>query len=145
MAYINSVIIQGNLVRKPELHQLPSGTCVGSFTVAVNRSYPKRDGSWQNDVSYFDCETWANEAQRCEEELEKGCHVKVVGRLRQDRWQDKEGRSHSKIKIVSEYFERQQTQRQSHRVESLHAEAIQAVASTPSNLAASSSQSGSDI
>ncbi|WGK68557.1 single-stranded DNA-binding protein [Candidatus Haliotispira prima] len=110
MAYINSVIIQGNLVRDPELNRLPSGTYIATFTVAVNRSYLKRDGSWQNEVSYFDCQTWTAEAQRCREELQKGSHVKVVGRLQQDRWQDSESKHHSKIKVISEYFEKQASQ-----------------------------------
>ncbi len=111
MAQINSVIIQGNLVRNPDITQLPSGTWLATFAIAVNRSYLKRDGNWHNDVSYFDCEAWAAEAQRCQEEkLQKGSHVKVVGRLQQDRWQDREGKNHHRVKIISEYFEKQAPQ-----------------------------------
>ncbi len=47
--------------------------------------------------------------------MQKGSHVKVVGRLQQDRWQDKEGHHHSKIKIISEYFEKQQQQSHNNR------------------------------
>ncbi|MEM9423373.1 MAG: single-stranded DNA-binding protein [Spirochaetota bacterium] len=107
MGSTNSVIIQGNLVREPEISQLTGGTYVANFTVAVNRNYLKRDGTWHNEVSYFDCVAWAEEAQRCNNHLKKGHPVKVVGRLKQERWQDKEGNPHSKVKIISEYFERQ--------------------------------------
>ena len=50
-------------------------------------------------------ETWAKLAEVCAEQLEKGRGVRVVGRLKQDRWQDQEGNPRSKVKIVAEHVE----------------------------------------
>jgi len=50
-------------------------------------------------------ETWGRLAERCGEELTKGGGVRVVGRLVQDRWKDKDGRSRSRVKIVAEHVE----------------------------------------
>ncbi|NLF94324.1 MAG: single-stranded DNA-binding protein, partial [Oligosphaeraceae bacterium] len=37
MASLNKVFLLGNLTRDPELRQLPSGTAICSFGLAVNR------------------------------------------------------------------------------------------------------------
>ena len=104
MNSLNSILVEGNLTRDPELKSTPKGTSVCSFSVASNRFY-KQDEEYQKEVSFFDVETWAKLAESCAEYLEKGRGVRVVGRLKQDRWQDQEGNSRSKVKIVAEHVE----------------------------------------
>jgi len=104
MNQLNSVILEGNLVRDPEAKLTPKGTPVCKFAVASNRSY-KAEGVRQEEVSYFDVEVWSKVAEACEKHLQKGRGVRVVGRLKQDRWVDEEGGSHHKIKVVGEHVE----------------------------------------
>ncbi|MBN1685898.1 MAG: single-stranded DNA-binding protein [Spirochaetales bacterium] len=104
MNSLNSILIEGNLTRDPELKSTPKGTPVCSFSVASNRFY-KQDEEYQKEVSFFDVEAWAKLAESCAEYLEKGRGVRVVGRLKQDRWQDQEGNPRSKVKIVAEHVE----------------------------------------
>jgi len=104
MNSLNSILIEGNLTRDPELKATPKGTPVCSFSVASNRFY-KQDQEYQKEVSFFDVETWAKLAESCAEYLEKGRGVRVVGRLKQDRWQDADGNPRSKVKIVAEHVE----------------------------------------
>ena len=104
MNSLNSIIIEGNLTRDPMVNVTPKGTKVCNFAVATNRFYRKDDGK-EKEVSYFDVEAWQQEAERCEKVLEKGRGVRVVGRLKQDRWVDTEGRNRSKIKIVADHVE----------------------------------------
>jgi single-strand DNA-binding protein len=104
MNSLNSILVEGNLTRDPELKSTPKGTPVCSFSVASNRFY-KQDEEYQKEVSFFDVETWAKLAESCAEYLEKGRGVRVVGRLKQDRWQDQEGNPRSKVKIVAEHVE----------------------------------------
>ncbi|MFP4114847.1 MAG: single-stranded DNA-binding protein [Spirochaetota bacterium] len=101
---LNSVLVEGNLTRDPMLGATPRGTPVCNFGVALNRYY-RIDGEMQEEVSYFDVETWSKLAERCGDELKKGRNVRVVGRLRQDRWTDKEGNPRSKVKIVAEHVD----------------------------------------
>lgn len=92
------------MTRPPESRSTPKGTPICSFTVASNRYY--RTGTdKQNEVSYFDVEAWSGLAERCAGNLDKGRGVRVVGRLKQDRWTDDEGKSKSHIKIVAEHVE----------------------------------------
>jgi single-stranded DNA-binding protein len=56
-------------------------------------------------VSFFDVETWSKLAEHCYNLAHKGRGVRVVGRLKQDRWNGSDGKSHSKITIVAEHVE----------------------------------------
>ena len=101
---LNSVLIEGNLTRDPTLAATPRGTPVCNFSVASNRYYYV-DKEKQEEVSFFDVEAWSKLAERCSGELTKGRGVRVVGRLKQDRWQDKEGNPRSRTKVVAEHVE----------------------------------------
>lgn len=104
MNSLNSILLEGNLVRDPESKTLPTGSQVCNFAVASNRFY-KQNEELEKEVSFFDVEAWARLAQACAENLKKGRGVRVVGRLKQDRWTDPEGKSRSKVKIVAEHVE----------------------------------------
>ena len=103
MNSLNSVLLEGNLTRDPDLRYTPSGTAVGSFSLASNRSVKKGDG-YEEEVSVFEIEAWSRLAETCNEHLKKGRGVRVVGRLKQDRW-EQDGQSRSKVKIVAGHVE----------------------------------------
>jgi len=104
LSNLNSIIIEGNLVKDPLLKTTPNGNPVCSFAVASNRFY-KQNEQTEKEVSFFDIETWSRLAQTCGEMLKKGRGVRVVGRLKQDRWNDASGKTQSRIKIVAEHVE----------------------------------------
>jgi len=104
MNNLNSILIEGNLVRDPELAYTTKGTAVCKFAVASNRFF-KQEEEMQKEVSFFEVSTWARLAEVCGEYLKKGRGVRVVGRLRQDRWTDPEGKPRSRIEIVAEHVE----------------------------------------
>jgi single-strand DNA-binding protein len=104
MNNLNSILIEGNLVKDPELSYTPKGTAVCKFTVACNRAF-KQDDQLQKEVSFFDVSTWTRLAEVCGEYLKKGRGVRVVGRLKQDRWTDTDGKPHSRVLIVAEHVE----------------------------------------
>jgi single-strand DNA-binding protein len=104
MNNLNSILIEGNLVKDPELSYTSKGTAVCKFSVACNRSY-KQDDEFQKEVSFFDVSTWTRLAEVCGEYLKKGRGVRVVGRLKQDRWTDPDGKPHSRVEIVAEHVE----------------------------------------
>ena len=74
------------------------------FSVACNLFF-KQEAEMQEEVSYFDVSCWTRLAEVCGEYLKKGRGVRVVGRLKQDRWTDADGKGHSKIFIVAEHVE----------------------------------------
>lgn len=104
MNNLNSILIEGNLTHDPALKTTPGGSSVCAFSVASNRWY-KQDDQLEKEVSFFDVEAWSKLAQNCAENLKKGRGVRVVGRLKQDRWNDDSGKPRSKVKIVAEHVE----------------------------------------
>ena len=104
MHNFNSLIIEGIVVRDPVVKATPKGTPLCLFSIASNRFFKQEDQTTQ-ETSFFDVETWARLAEICGENCTKGRGVRVVGRLKQDRWVGSDGKRYSKIKVVAEHIE----------------------------------------
>ncbi len=105
MNNLNSVLIEGNLTHDPNLTTLPSGKNVCRFSIATNYYYRNKEKELISDVTYVNIDTWGGLAESCDKYLKKGRGVRVVGRLRQERWNDDEGRPREKYIIVAEHVE----------------------------------------
>jgi len=104
MNNLNSILIEGNMVRDPQYRTTPKGTPVCNFSLASNR-YFRQENGYEKEVSFFDVETWAKLADTCNNMGKKGRGVRVVGRLKQDRWTGNDGKPRSRISIVAEHVE----------------------------------------
>jgi len=104
MNSLNSILIEGNVVRDPTLKETPRGSIVCNFSIASNRFY-KQDDQFEQETSFFEVESWAKLAEACEKNCGKGRGVRVVGRLKQDRWTGTDGKNYSKIKVIAEHVE----------------------------------------
>jgi single-strand DNA-binding protein len=104
MNNLNSILIEGNLVRDPLLRSTAKGTPLCTFSLASNRFFRQESGL-EKEVSFFEVETWAKLAENCYSMGRKGRGVRVVGRLKQDRWSGPDGKGRSKVTIVAEHVE----------------------------------------
>lgn len=104
MNSLNSVLIEGVVERAPVLSRTPHGALVCFFSIASTRTF-KLDNELQKEVSYFDVEVWAKLAVRCVETMRQGDHVRVVGRLHQDRWTMQNNEPRSRVTIVAEHID----------------------------------------
>jgi single-strand DNA-binding protein len=104
MNNLNSILLEGILVRDPLLRTTSKGTSLCTFSLASNRFF-RQDSGLEKEVGFFDVETWAKLAEHCYNLGRKGRGVRVVGRLKQDRWTGQDGKSHSRISIVAEHVE----------------------------------------
>jgi single-strand DNA-binding protein len=105
MNQLNSLILEGNITREPEVKETAHGCKVVKIPLAVNRWYKNADGQGVEEVSYFDVETYGKMAEYCETRSEKGRGLRVVGRLKQDRWKTPEGKNTSRVSIIAEHIE----------------------------------------
>lgn len=105
MNQLNTILIEGNITRDPEVHISSSGVKICKIPIAVNRFYKNSAGENINEVSYFDIETYRTMADYCEKESEKGRGVRVKGRLKQNRWDSSDGKTNSRICIIAENIE----------------------------------------
>ncbi|MCK5093969.1 MAG: single-stranded DNA-binding protein, partial [Spirochaetes bacterium] len=99
MRNFNLVVLEGNLVSDPEIRSTQNGTALCTFSIASNYSF-YRDEELQEEVYFLDVTVWAKLAELCNEHLKKGRRVIVNGRIKQSKWLDDDGGTHSKISIV---------------------------------------------
>ncbi len=104
MNNLNSILIEGNMVREPQYRTTQKGTPLCTFSLASNR-YFRQDTGFEKEVSFFDVETWSKLADICNNQGKKGRGVRVVGRLKQDRWTGTDGKPRSRVAIVAEHVE----------------------------------------
>ncbi|MDR2494905.1 MAG: single-stranded DNA-binding protein [Spirochaetaceae bacterium] len=101
---LNSVLIEGTLVRDPLLRSTAKGTPVCAFSLMSSRFF-KQDCEWSKEISFFEVETWSNLAENCYSLGHKGRGIRVVGRLKQNRWIGADGKTRTRIIIVAEHVE----------------------------------------
>ena len=92
----NKIILQGNLTRDPELKEVGASQ-VCKFALAVSSISKKED-----DTIFMEIAVWGSQADACSKWLKKGSPALVSGRLKQEKWTDKNGEEKSKFVVVSE-------------------------------------------
>lgn len=100
---LNTIIIQGRIVRDPELRRTGSGIAVASFTVAVDRDFAQ-DGKKETD--FIDCVAWRQTGEFVSKYFRKGSMIVVKGRLQIRNWNDKDGNKRKSAEVVADncYF-----------------------------------------
>ena len=104
MNQLNSIILEGNVVRKAEFSEPKTGFQVCKFPLAVNRKTKTPEGETKEEVSYFDVETYGQMAESCYKWCDRGKGVRVVGRLKQSRWEENNVKK-SRVYVVAEHVE----------------------------------------
>lgn len=101
---VNKVILVGNLGKDPEVRYTSGGQAVANLRLATSRSWTdKQSGQRKEETEWHDVEVWGKQAEQCGEYLAKGRQVYVEGRLKTDKWQDKQsGQERSKVKVVAD-------------------------------------------
>lgn len=87
---LNKVMLTGHLGADPEMRYTPQGSAVTTFRVASGRSWKSSDGSAHEETEWFRVVAWDKLGEICNQYLTKGTRVYVEGRLRTNKWQDKE-------------------------------------------------------
>lgn len=89
MPNANLVVIMGNLVKKPELKHLQSGTPLAKMRLAINNVWMK-DGEKKKDTIFIQITAWNKQAENAVKYLEKGAPIHIIGRLSMHEWDDKD-------------------------------------------------------
>jgi single-strand DNA-binding protein len=100
-AGVNVIVVEGGVVRDPELKYTSDGLAYSKFAVA-NSSLTFKNGEKGEDVNYFDISVWGKLAEICTTYLKKGRKIIVSGKLRQSRWKNEEGKNRSAVQIVAQ-------------------------------------------
>ena len=98
---LNSLIIEGVVKGEPH-HEEVGAFSKMYFTIEVARYYKTLEGNYATELSRFKVivyghlSTWS---------LKDGMGVRLVGRLKENKWTDKDGVAHSEVQIVAEHIE----------------------------------------
>ncbi|MDK2897101.1 MAG: single-strand DNA-binding protein [Candidatus Atribacteria bacterium] len=87
---INCFFGIGNLTRDPDLRYTSQGTAVCRFSIAINRRYQGKDGLVE-DTTFVPVVAWSRLGETCARYLHKGNRVAVVGELRSNSWEGRDG------------------------------------------------------
>ena len=103
MPNLNKVMLMGT---DPGRNQIPKGTAIANFGIAVNRNYTTESGEKREEVTFIDLESFGRTAEIIGEYFKKGRPIYVEGRLKLDQWDDKTtGKKMSKLRVVVDSFE----------------------------------------
>ena len=102
---MNQIVIMGRLTKDPELRHTQNGTPIASFSLAVDRRFPPKDGG-EKQTDFFDVVAWQKTGEFVSKYFVKGQMAAVTGRLEFRDWQDKDGNKRRSAEVVADnvYF-----------------------------------------
>lgn len=95
----NRIILVGNLGRDPELRYTPQGTPVCDFSLATNEKRKDKSGEVQDQTTWFKVTLWGRQAETASQYLSKGRPIYIEGRLRQEEWTDRDGKTRTTLEV----------------------------------------------
>lgn len=104
MNNLNTVLMEGTLIRDPERSNQVTGSSQCRLSLANNRYYFGKNGKWVQDASFFTVWVSGPVAESCLKFLRKGRGIRIVGRLKQLRY-SMGGISREKVAILAEHIE----------------------------------------
>tara|TARA_Y100001934_G_scaffold268048_1_gene349503 strand:- start:1115 stop:1570 length:456 start_codon:yes stop_codon:yes gene_type:complete len=103
MASYNRVFLMGNLTREVEVNYTQNQTPFTELGLAVNQPKKNSSGSWEEQTTFFDVSLFGESAEYARQTLGKGSPVMISGKLRLNRWNDKEsGQPRQRLVVIGE-------------------------------------------
>ena len=99
-AGINKVILVGNLGRDPEVRYAQSGMAICKLSVAVTERVKDGD-AWKDQTEWFRVTVFGKTAENAGQYLQKGRQVYVEGRLKTDKYKDKDGVEKTSTEVIA--------------------------------------------
>jgi single-strand DNA-binding protein len=98
---VNKVILLGRLGQDPELRYTPNQTPVCTLNMATNEKRKTAEGEWKDETEWHRVVTFGKTAENCNQYLQKGRQAYVEGKIRTNKWQDKEGKDRYTTEILA--------------------------------------------
>ncbi|MGO4938002.1 single-stranded DNA-binding protein [Fundicoccus sp. Sow4_H7] len=99
---MNSVQLIGRLTKEVDLRFTSNGVAVGSFTLAVNRSFTNQQG--EREADFIQCVIWRKAAENFANFTRKGSQVGVEGRIQTRNYDNQQGQRVYVTEVVVDNF-----------------------------------------
>ncbi|CRI08488.1 TPA: single-stranded DNA-binding protein [Staphylococcus aureus] len=97
---LNRTVLVGRLTKDPEYRTTPNGVNVGTFTLAVNRTFTNAQG--EREADFINVVVFKKQAENVKNYLSKGSLAGVDGRLQTRSYDNKEGRRVFVTEVVAD-------------------------------------------
>ena len=102
---INSLIIEGVIQKKSPLTQNAAGFNSLTLELGVSRTYKSITGEEVTETDDFPVACYGNVAQFVDSKAEIGRKIRAVGRLKRNKWTDKDGKKQKGFVVYAEHIE----------------------------------------
>ena len=99
---VNKVFLLGNLGKDPEVRSSAQGMNIARFSLATGERKKDQSGQWVDHTEWHTIVAFGKTADFCQRYLKKGKSVFVEGRIRTNKWQDKEGKDRYTTEIIAD-------------------------------------------
>ena len=99
MNNLNSLILEGVVIGEP--HKVEASQVL-NFTISSERYYKNMAGEDVTETSQFKVVAFG---RMCDTPLKDGSELRLVGRLKEYKWTDGDGVTHSEVQVVAEHIE----------------------------------------
>ena len=100
---MNSVHLIGRLTKDIDLRFTQSGTAVGTFNLAVNRSFTNQQG--EREADFINCVIWKKGAENLAKYTRKGSKIGIDGRIQTRNYENQQGQRVYVTEVVVERFD----------------------------------------
>ncbi|HDA2369192.1 TPA: single-stranded DNA-binding protein [Staphylococcus aureus] len=97
---LNRTVLVGRLTKDPELRSTPNGVNVGTFTLAVNRTFTNAQG--EREADFINVVVFKKQAENVKNYLSKGSLAGVDGRLQTRNYENKDGQRVFVTEVVAD-------------------------------------------
>lgn len=99
MAYLNKVMVIGNVGQEPKIFTFQNGKKKASFSVAASKHYRDANGEQKEQTTWVNCSAFGKLADVVEDYVGKGSQLFVEGELSVNNFTDQNGNKKSVTEV----------------------------------------------
>ena len=97
---LNKVILIGHVGQEPQVRTVGENK-VASFTLATTEKFRGKDGNVVENTEWHNVTVWGRQADVVERYVNKGTHLYIEGKIKTEKYTDKEGNDRYATKIYA--------------------------------------------
>ena len=102
---MNKVELIGYAGRDAEVKEIKKGISLAFFSLATSDGYRGKNGDWVDNTTWHRIVMWNDIAQKAAEEVKKGSHVSLVGKINYRNYETETGEKRYVTEIVAQEFQ----------------------------------------
>jgi len=103
---VNKAILMGNVGKDPEMKYTTSNLAIASLSLATSeKRKDSQSGEWVSHTEWHRVTCFGKLAEFCSKYLKKGTSIYIEGKIRTNKWQDKDGNTRYTTEILGEKIE----------------------------------------